>query len=509
MKLKTIISGLALIATLSTSATPPVTVEYEASLWANASTGDLAPYMIGSWRYGRINGSKGIWQDGRIEKRMSLDSRFSWGAGVEYIAGYGSAAPYDCYDESGDYWYTRHNRQAPLRLHQLYGEIKYRGVYLLAGMKERHSLIVDDALSSGDLTRSNNARPIPGVAAGFVDFQNIPFTNGWVQIDGEIMYGRFFDGDMREKTFDYYSGVYTDDMYYTYKRCYFRTKPSQPLSVTVGMQAAGLFGGTSHWYRRGKLDRVEARGFHIRDLWDMFFPREGGEDYYKGGSLGSWDFKARYAFKDGSQLSAYFEWPWEDGSGIGRMNGFDGVWGLQYDFARKGWISKVVVEYLDFTNMSGPIHWAPGDSPGTDLTDSATGSDDYYNNAYYGTYTNYGMGIGTPFLMSPIYNSNGNAAYLHNRARGFHAAVTGNPTEEWSYTAKISYQRAGGSGWVPAHSRISDTSALVAACWTPSGKLKGLSLTAELAFDAGKLRGNNFGAMAGVSYKGDFTFGKK
>ena len=509
MKLKTIISGLALIVTLSTSATQPVTVEYEASLWANASTGDLAPYMIGSWRYGRINGSKGIWQDGRIEKRMSLDTRFSWGAGVEYIAGYGSAAPYDCYDESGDDWYTRHNRQAPLRLHQLYGEIKYRSVYLLAGMKERHSLIVDDALSSGDLTRSNNARPIPGVAAGFVDFQNIPFTNGWVQIDGEIMYGRFFDGDMREKTFNCYSGVYTDDMYYTYKRCYFRTKPSQPLSVTVGMQAAGLFGGTSHWYRLGKLDRVEARGFHIRDLWDMFFPREGGEDYYKGGSLGSWDFKARYAFKDGSQLSAYFEWPWEDGSGIGRMNGFDGVWGLQYDFARKGWISKVVVEYLDFTNMSGPIHWAPGDSPGTDLTDSATGSDDYYNNAYYGTYTNYGMGIGTPFLMSPIYNSNGNAAYLHNRSRGFHAAVTGNPTEEWSYTAKISYQRAGGSGWVPAHSRISDTSALVAACWTPSGKLKGLSLTAELAFDAGKLRGNNFGAMAGVSYKGDFTFGKK
>ena len=174
MKLKTIISGLALIATLSTSATPPVTVEYEASLWANASTGDLAPYMIGSWRYGRINGSKGIRQDGRIEKRMSLDTRFSWGAGVEYIAGYGSAAPYDCYDESGDYWYTRHNRQAPLRLHQLYGEIKYRGVYLLAGMKERHSLIVDDALSSGDLTRSNNARPIPGVAAGFVDFRISP-----------------------------------------------------------------------------------------------------------------------------------------------------------------------------------------------------------------------------------------------------------------------------------------------------------------------------------------------
>jgi len=27
--------------------------------------------------------------------------------------------------------------------------------------------------------------------------------------------------------------------------------------------------------------------------------------------------------------------------------------------------------------------------------------------------------------------------------------------------------------------------------------------------DAGKLRGNNFGAMVGISYRGNFTFGKK
>ena len=494
-------------AAIAAAAAEPVNIEYEASVLVNASTGDLAPYMIGSWRYGKIDGASGIWHDGRLEKRMSLDTRFSWGAGIEYLAGYGSAAPYDYY--SDDTWSVRHNRQAPLRLHQLYGEVKYRGIYLLAGMKETHSGIVDDTMSSGDLTRSNNSRPIPGVAAGFVDFQNIPFTNGWVQIEGEIMYGRFFDGDMRRKTFNHYTGVYTDDMYYTYKRCYFRTKPSQPLSVTVGMQTAALFGGSSWQYRRGTLVREEHRGFHIRDIWDMFFPMEGGKDYYKGQSLGSWDFKARYAFANGSELSAYFEWPWEDGSGIGRMNGFDGVWGLQYNFAKSGWVSKVTVEYLDFTNQSGPIHWAPTDSPGTTITNSATGADNYYNNFYYGSYTNYGLSIGTPFLVSPLYNSNGDPGYLHNRARGFHAAVAGNPTSEWSYSAKVSYQYAGGTGWVPARRRLSDTSAAVAASWTPSGRLSGLSVSAEVAFDAGKLRGNNFGALVGVSYSGNFNIGKK
>ena len=149
LKTKILSAILLAVAGVAASAREGVSLEYEASVLANWSTGDLAPYMLGSWRYGRVTGASGIWQDGRLEKRMSLDTRFSWGAGVEYIAGYGTAAPYALYDEATNSWGERHNRQAPLRLHQLYGEVKYRGVYLLAGMKERHSGIVVDALSSG------------------------------------------------------------------------------------------------------------------------------------------------------------------------------------------------------------------------------------------------------------------------------------------------------------------------------------------------------------------------
>ena len=76
--------------------------------------------MLGSWNYGRINSASGIWQDGRIEKKMTLDRRFSWGAGVEYIAGYGTAADYDRYNDGE--WTRKSVRQAPVRLHQIYGE---------------------------------------------------------------------------------------------------------------------------------------------------------------------------------------------------------------------------------------------------------------------------------------------------------------------------------------------------------------------------------------------------
>ncbi len=508
--MKKILSALALtIAAASAAmAASPVVLDYEASVSVNASTGSLAPYMIGSWNYGRITGATGIWQDGLLKREMDLSRRFSWGAGVEYIAGYGSAADYDRYAEGR--WTSHAVRQAPVRLHQLYGELKYRAVYLLIGMKERHSRIVDGELSSGDITRSNNAAPIPGAAAGFLDFVDIPLTNGWVQIDGEIMYGKFFDNSVRENTFNYFSGLLGVNNYYTYKRCYFRTKPAMPFSVTVGMQTGGLFGGSCYHYRSGKVTREEHRGFHFRDIWDMFFPMEGsGEGYYKGSSLGSWDFKARYNFKGGSTLSAYFEWPWEDGSGIGRRNGWDGLWGVQYDFARRGFVNKVLVEYFDFTNQSGPIHWSANDSPGADITDNASGGDNYYNNDFYGPYSYFGMSIGSPFVVSPLYNLGGQPGYIHNRARGFHAAVTGDIIPALQYTAMVSWQEAGGSGRYPGKEILHDTSALLGIDWRPSASLPGLKLKAQVAFDAGKLRGNNFGGMVTVSYNGSFTIGKK
>jgi len=497
-------------AALTVSADSIASLDYRASIIANASTGDFAPYMLGSWNYGKITEKSGIWQNGYIGKRLDRNSRFSWSAGFEYMLGYGSAAHYDDYRTmNGGKPSTRASRQAPARIQQLYGELKYRSVYLLAGMKERHSGIVDDRLSSGDFVRSNNARPIPGIAIGFIDFQDVPFTNGWLQIDGEVMYGRFCDNSFEEKRFNYYSGYLDDNLLYTYKRCYFRTKPSQPLSVTVGMQTGAEFGGCTYYYRGGRLVQTMNHGFHFRDIFDMFLPLEdNGEDYYKGNTLGSWDFKARYTLQNGSKISAYFQWPFEDGSGIGKMNGWDGLWGLQYDFAPGTPVSTVVLEYLDFTNQSGPIHWATDDNPGTDIKHEITGGDNYYNNNYYGAYANYGMSIGTPFLMSPLYNLNGFLEYMHNRARGFHAALMGNYGRV-QYRAMVSYQKAGGMGRIPAPRKLHDTSAMLEAVWIPAEKLPGLQLKAAAAIDAGNLRGNNFGALISVSYSGSFEFRKK
>ena len=167
------------------------------------------------------------------------------------------------------------------------------------------------------------------------------------------------------------------------------------------------------------------------------------------------------------------------------------------------------MEYLDFRNQSGPIHYAPADQYNSSLNSEATGGDNYYNNNTYGSYTNYGVAIATPFLVAPIYNLDGNPYFKHNRARGIHLGARGYIAPEWQWRLKYSWQQAWGTGRVHTTHCLVSNSALAevgydAARWAP-----GLSMQAQLAFDAGSLRGNNFGVLATVSYSGNLTFSKQ
>ncbi|MDE6928063.1 MAG: capsule assembly Wzi family protein [Muribaculaceae bacterium] len=496
-------------AAFSSMATSPVELQYSASLELNASTGRTAPYMIGSWKNGRIPYKNSALLDLGVTKELDLGKRFDWSAGAEVLTGWQHSLEFDRYFAENKTWGTGTLTPSRIWLQQLYASVKYRGVFLQAGMKDNKSLILPDDLSSGDITLSNNARPVPEICAGFVDFQDIPLTEGWVQINGRIGYGRFMDDGFDRTQYNHYNWVIAQDVYYTYKRCHFRTKPSQPLSITVGMQTAGQFGGKSYMYSRGKLVDTRDRGLRLRYIWDMFFPWQGnGDSYYEGNSLGSWDFKARYRLPDESELSFAFEWPWEDGSGIGKLNGWDGLWGIYYSRPGRHLISGAALEYLDFRNQSGPLHYAPGDHTDTDITASATGGDNYYNNDVYSAYDNYGLSLGTPFLVSPLYNADGYPAYLYTRSRGFHAALKGCAGCEVDYRLMLSWQEAWGNGRLPRTTALHNTSMMAEARWNAARITPGLSLCVQAAFDSGNLRGDNFGAYISVKYQGNLTFKK-
>ncbi len=504
-RLAIVLSILASCAFLPATAQIPVLLEGEAIV--NTGSGTFAPYYIASNRHGIITQQTDALFRAAAFKPMDTDRRFSYSFGIEFLTGYSSANDYKQWDQSAMKFDTNSRRPASIWLQQLYGEVKYRGVFLTAGLKQHESALLNFELSSGDLILSGNARPIPEIRVGFIDFQNIPFTNGWVQIQGEIGYGKFTDNDWMRNHYNYFNGHIAIGSFYNYKRCYFRTKPSQPFSLTIGMQAAGVFGGTTTFYRGGKIDRVEHNSSSIKTFFKMFIPTPGGEGYYTGNSLGSWDVVGRYRLPNGSEIKGYMSSPWETGSGIGKLNGFDGLWGLEYKSAKKSFINGAVVEYFDFTNQSGSVHWDPANTPGTTLNAHSSGCDNYYNNGYYNSYANYGMAIGSPVLKSPIYNLDGYLRFVDNRVRGFHAGISGNISPAFRYRVLGGYRKSWGSLSYPYKTPQTDTSVMIEGSYKIP-QVKGLAVKAQVAFDHGKLYGNNIGGCLSISYSNLFDLKK-
>ncbi|MBD5225271.1 MAG: capsule assembly Wzi family protein [Bacteroidales bacterium] len=477
-------------------------VDYTADAIVNAGGGSFAPYYISSNHHGIVTQKSDALIRGVLKHDWNLNRRFSYGYGIDLIGGWGSSTDYLQYTGDGATEIARHPSRAWIQ--QLYGEVKYRGVFLTAGLKEHGSALLNQSLSSGDLVESGNSRPIPEVRIGFIDFQNIPFTNGWLQIQGEISYGKYTDNKWMREHYNYLDYHLNQGALYTYKRCYFRTKPTMPLSVTFGMQVGASFGGQTVWYTAGVLTKQYRFSRGIRQFFKMLLPTDGGLDYYTGSTLGSWDVKFRYRISDRYTVNAYFQKPYEDGSGIGFLNGWDGIWGVEFVSSVNSPVRGVVLEYIDFTNQSGPMHWDPDDYPGVDITARGEGADDYYNNHEYNPYANYGMAIGTPFMVSPIYNTDGMMMFLYNRMRGFHVGIDGYISKELGYRVLGSYRKSWGNGSIPLIVPATSTSMLFEAEWkVPS--VRGLSLKGQFAFDHGTLLGNNTGACITLRYAGSFN----
>ena len=490
---------------------------YSVGMIANAGNSELAPYYISSNNGGNITQQYSALLNASLVHSTDPDKRFAWGAGIEVWGGYASSAGYQRYKGDGQF---EVQKQHPARvwIQQAYLAAKYRSIIAVAGQAYKSSPIVNGRLSSGDLVWSNNARPPVGLCAGFFDYQNIPFTRGWVQIKGEFGYFRQLDDKWLEHHYNYYSHFITTDFWLHYKSLHFRTKPDQPVVFTIGAQSACQFAGTANYYENGQLTRTIKMKADAKAFFRTFIAGSGGtsagDSFVEGNHLGTWDIALEGNLNDGKQMRAYTQWLWEDGSGIGKMNGFDGLWGVEYRNAvGQPLVEGAVIEYIDFTNQSGPIHWTPNDHEGTPITSHSSGADDYYNNYIYNGYQSRGMSIGSPFVKSPLYNLDGYMRYRDNVLRGFHIGLKGYLASEWRYRLLGSYRKAWGTPIIPRVGSVDDFSIMAEVSFTPlrwrSCFYGPWTMTASVAMDHGKLYGNNWGGMLGITYRGAFNFKKR
>ncbi|MDE6811843.1 MAG: capsule assembly Wzi family protein, partial [Muribaculaceae bacterium] len=283
-----------------------------------------------------------------------------------------------------------------------------------------------------------------------------------------------------------------------------------PLTFEAGIEMATQFGGGG-WFKddKGNIHWVKGAG-GLKGLWHAFVPQSGGDVdaerfNVEGNFLGNWTFalawtpkdkdwsvKAYYQhlFDDHSML--YIEYPWRDG-----------LWGVEGKLPHNPFVSRIVYEFLYMKDQTGPVYWDHTDK----LDIQVSGRDNYYEHMIYGAWQHWGMIIGNPMILSPLYN-NGNLLTLSSRIIGHHLGFEGEPTPTLSYRVLASYQRSRGTYKNPLPEVADSFNLLAEVSWHPRrfAGYSGWEGKASFGLDAGDLIGRSVGLQISIIKHGKFTF---
>jgi len=464
-------------------------VSYDLSSEIAVGTGDFTAYHLTSNRHHVLSTRPNTgYVRGAIEAKHPLSRYFTLTGGMDVIASV--HADHKAY------------------LQQLYASLEYDKFFFEVGSREHDAILRNTQLSSGAFAKGTNAKPIPQVRIGTRDFWTVPFTKGWLQIHFEGGYGKFLDSKYREDVYNNHidaNYMYATGVWYHQKHLYFRTNPEKRFFVTAGIEHVAQFGGNSFEMLKGELI-AKHKSVGIKDFFDIILPR-GDKNYYEnnamedwvyGNHLGSMTIQIGYNINRNHLLQVYVDDPFEDGSGMRKGNGWDGLWGIEYTNKSEGrqWLRGAVIEYFQSTNQSGPLHFDRGDYPEpirSQITDLVTGNDNYYNHMFYGGYAYYGMTPGNPLITSPIYNKDGYNAFRDNRVKAWHVAVNGEVSDRISYLVKGTYREGMGTYIQPIYPKRHSFDAMFQGIYTKGP----WQVSAAYAFD----KGNSYGDCSTFNFK--------
>ncbi len=386
-------------------------------------------------------------------------------------------------------------------LQQCYANLSYKSFFFEIGSRENKQIVRDNLLSIGSFAKGTNARPIPQVHFGTNDFWSVPYTKDWVQINFDFGYGKFLDSGYREDLFSkgsFVNSTSTTGTFYHQKHLYIRSNPTKTFFVTVGIEHAVQFGGTNLSYKDGVLTEKKEPS-DLKAFWRVilpigdsnYFENDSWEDWVYGNHLGVMTYQIGWNINKNHQVQAYLDNPFEDGSGIRKGNGWDGLWGLQYSNKTPGrqYVRGVVLEYFQSTNQGGPLHWDSGDYPEpirSQITELVTGNDNYYNHGIYDGYSHFGMTPGIALILSPIYNEDSYSAFRDTRVKAWHFGINGEITDRISYIVKGSYREGWGTYANPIAEKHHSFDAMLQGCYN----LGPWHFTAGYAFDKGNIYGD-------------------
>lgn len=474
-------------------------IDYSVAISGAASTGSEVPFWFNAGRYG-VGPTKPYSGSLRASLIRTAESdslcRWRMGYGADVMGALGHASPF--------------------QVQQLFIDLQYEGARLSLGAKERPMEMMNPELSTGGMTFSNNAVPIPQVRFELPRWWNISGKARLVFVKGHIAYGMLTDDWWQEK----HNGGRTNQLYSRYswyhsKAGYLKVgnREKFPLEFTLGLEMAAQFGGTVFNltnrggasdlagvnYGSGSVNRLDCGP---KDFLHAFIPggsdaNDGDYSNVGGNQLGSWRISLGWHDKKWS-LRAYLDHYFEDHSMMfWQYPWLDNLVGLEATLPKNPYLQGVVVEYLHTMNQSGPIYHDVTPQNPTALY----GKDNYYNHHIYGGYQHWGQNLGNPLLLSPIFNKDGSLTSRYSRLQAFHIGLSGDPHPDLHWRALYTNLRTLGTYDSPTPSPLHGHYYLLEADYKPH-QLSGWGFRLSLGGNGGSALGRSHGAMLTVGYSG-------
>ena len=171
--------------------------------------------------------------------------------------------------------------------------------------------------------------------------------------------------------------------------------------------------------------------------------------------------------------------------------------GVELQLKRVPWLSNIVVEYLCTKYQSGPVYHDHTKNISTHIS----GRDDYYNHSKQSGWQHWGMVMGNPLFLSPIYNGSGDIKVRNNRFVAWHFGISGNPMAGLHYRLLATTQKGYGTYNLLYPDPRYDVSLLAEGAYRfpTSSALDGWSVKAAVGWDHGEIYGKQSGFQLTVT----------
>ena len=166
------------------------------------------------------------------------------------------------------------------------------------------------------------------------------------------------------------------------------------------------------------------------------------------------------------------------------------------------WLNDIVIEYMYTKYQGGPIYHDHTKA----ISEHICGRDNFYNHNLQTGWQHWGQVMGNPLYRSPSYNEDGTVMVKNNRFKAWHLGLSGDPMNRLHYRLLITWQRSFGT----YDELLRDPQETLNMMGEATYQLpKGWLLKGTVAFDSGKVYGNNVGCQLAIVKTGIFNLRRK